>query len=68
MARYDEDIVDHAGREFCFIGNLRIILVEILGQFDSRLLDELHITHSTHDNTHGHGIVGLDLLFVERGR
>ena len=73
MTRHDEDIVDlrtlqAISREFGLFRNLRIILVEVLGEIDDGLFDKLQITCTTHDDTHRHRIVGLGLRLSELGR
>ena len=73
MAGHNEDIIDlrtlqTISRKLRLVGNLRVILVEILGDVDNRLLDELQVTDTTHNDTQRHRIVGFRLRLIELGR
>ena len=70
MTRHDEDIVDFGafkaiGRQLGIVGDLRVILIEVFGNVDHRLLDQLQVTCTANDDTHRNGIVGFSLSFVE---
>ena len=72
MAGYGEEVVNHGafqpvGRQLRLVGELGIVLVEVLGEFYHRLLDELQVAHAADDDTQLDGIVGLHLGIVELG-
>ena len=73
VTRHNEEVVDlrtlKARRgKFGLVGNLGLVLIEILWQIDDGLLDELEVARTANDDTQGNGIVGLSLGLVELGR
>ena len=73
VTRHDEEVVDlrtlEARRgQLGLVGNLGLVLIEILWQIDDGLLDELEVTRTANDDTQGDGVVGLSLGLVELGR
>ena len=72
MAGHKENIVDDGafdtvGGEFRFVGNLGVVLVEVLGELHHRLLDELQVANAIDNDTQRDGVVSLNLSLVERG-
>ena len=73
MTRHDKDVVDHRTLDarcgqFCLVCHLRLVFVEVLGQFNLRLLDKFQITNTTDGDTHRNRIVGLRFRLTQRGR
>ena len=73
VARHHKEVVNHValnavGRQASFVGNLRVILVEVLREIDHRLLDELQVSVSAHHHTKRQRIVGLDGGLIEMSR
>ena len=72
MTRHSQELPRHAAFQ-TVAGQLRgivllgIILIEVLREVHYRLLDELHVTGSSHRETQGHRVVGLHLVLVESG-
>ena len=69
IARNSQEIVDHVsfntiGCEACLVGHFGIIGVEVLGECNHRLLDELQVSVASHDNTKRDGFAGLHLSLV----
>ena len=69
MAGHSQEIVDNRtlqtiGGELALVGHLGIILIEVLGELHLRLFQQLHITHTTDDDTYLDRIVGLHLSLV----
>ena len=72
MAGYGEEVVNHGafqpvGRQLRLVGELGIVLVEVLGELHHRLLDELQVAHAADDDTQLDSIVGLHFRIVELG-
>ena len=73
MTGHDEEVVDlrafeAVGGQLRLVGNLRIVLVEVLGDVDNGLLDELEVTHTTDDDAQRDGVIGLRSGLIELGR
>ena len=73
MARHGQEVVDDrtlqtAGRQLGLVGDLGIVVVEVLGELDVGLLEQFHVTHAADDDTQLDGVVGLDFGLVELGR
>ena len=69
VARNGEEIVNHIAlntvlREFGLVGDLCVILIEVLRKIDDRLLDELKVAYTTHNDTYRYRVVGLYLALV----
>ena len=72
MTGHNEEVVDlrtfeAVGGQLRLVGNLRIVLVEVLGNVDNGLLDELEVTHTTDDDSQRDGVVGLRSSLIELG-
>ena len=70
MARHNEEVVDlraleTVGSQLGLIGNLRVVLVEVLGNVDDGLLDELEVAHTADDDTQGYRVIGLRRCLIE---
>ena len=73
MTRHSQEVVDNGtlktvGGQLALVSHLGIVLVEVLGELDLRLLQQLHVTHTTDDDTQLDRIVGLDIGMVNLGR
>ena len=72
MTGNSQEVVDDAAlqslrREACLVGDLRIVMVEVLGELHLGLFQQLHVAHTTDDDAQLDGVVGLDLGLVEGG-
>ena len=70
MARHCHEVINHAALHavygvFGLVCYFCVVSVKVLGEYDSRLLDELHVTCSADDYPQGYRVVGLYFLFVK---
>ena len=73
MTRYSQEVVDDralktVGGQLALVSHLGVVLVEVLGELDLRLLQQFHVAHTTDDDTQLDRIVGLDIGLVNLGR
>ena len=70
VARHKEEVVDHVathtgGCQLGLVGHLCVVFVEVLGEVDLRLLDELEVAIAAYHHSEGDGITGLHLFLGE---
>ena len=73
MTGHSQEVVNHGALEavdgqLALVRQLGVVLVEVVGEVDRRLLDELQVTRTADDDTQRHRVVGLHLGLRQLGR
>ena len=73
IAWHKEEVIDHVathagGCQLGLVGHLCVVFVEVLGEIDLRLLDQLEVAIAAYDHSEGDGITGFHFLLGKLSR